>query len=606
MRALERLDGPTLLGEGTVGAIRLRLPGVLWASGPGTELPGTLPAGAARLETLPAPGPMRRAIRVAQSGAVLDLALEIPTPEVSGVTEGFAEAAERVLSVRTPLSASVLRQLGEGSWDLVVWSNARSTFLQSELFVRSAIALRQAAGPAPMLWAPRVALPGRLSFLFALGIDLVDSTEGLWAAAEGAWMYADHDELGEGPGGAGPGDPVERGRHVVQEYALELERVRRAARAGRLRELVEARLVPEPRRGELLRYYDRIGYPFQDEHAPVVGDEVRPYTTREALRRPEVERFRRRFLERYVPPEFKRTLLLVPCSRTKPYSNSPSHRRFAKALEGIPGLATVHKVSVTSPLGLVPRELECVYPARNYDIPVTGDWDEDEKRWVRDALSHIRSGGRYSHVIVHLPREEYGWLKDLVPEGEHIRWTVVEEVPTSHASLAALAAGMGELPGAGSPVLPPGGVLRIVRSELEALALFQFPAPLAKALFAGEVRLAGRPWFQRLTSERKEDLATWREETGLWRLTVAGAEKVANAAAGSRVEVRGGVELRGDLFAPGVASADPEIRIGDDVVLVRAGAVVGVGEARIPGPWMGRLPRGLAVKVRHRAHPSSG
>ena len=98
------------------------------------------------------------------------------------------------------------------------------------------------------------------------------------------------------------------------------------------------------------------------------------------------------------------------------------------------------------------------------------------------------------------------------------------------------------------------------------------------------------------------DLATWRDGTGLWRLTVAGARKALAGTEGSQVEVRGGVELRRDLFAPGDAAASPSLRTGDDVVLIRQGEVLGVGEAKVPGPWMGRLPRGLVVKVRHRSH----
>lgn len=607
MRALERLDGPTLLGEGTVGTLRLTLPGLLWASGPTPVSPTPRSDGSAQLEPLASPGPMRRSFRLVQPAGSLGLDLSISTPEVTGSSEGWSVAAPRVISVRTPVSEAARHQLMEGAWDLVVWANARSSFVQSEAFVRQATTLRDAAGPGPMLWAPRIAIPGRLPFLFSLGIDLLDTTEGLWAAAEGRWIYADHDELDEGPASpsraeGAPPSLEEKARHVEQEYLQELGRVRRAARSGRLRELVEARLVPEPRRGELLRYYDRVGFAFQEQHTPVTGTGVRPYTTKEALRRPEAERFRRRFLERYQPPAFKRTLLLVPCSQTKPYAHSPSHRRFAHALDGVPALSTLHTVSVTSPLGVVPRELECVYPARNYDIPVTGDWDEDERRWVREAVSRLRSKGPYTDVIVHLAREEYAWLADLLPEGEHVRWTVLEEETSSRASLANLGEAVRAAHEADPHPLPPGGPLRVVREELRALASFQFSPALVEALFTEEVRLAGRPWFQRLTSERKEDLATWREETGLWRLTVAGARRVVAHAAGSRIQVRGGVELRGDLFAPGVASADPELRIGDDAILERSGEVVGVGEARVPGPWMGRLPRGLVAKVRHRSH----
>jgi archaeosine synthase alpha-subunit len=601
VRTLVHLDGATLLGEGSVGGLRLSLPGLLLDGIPSWDPPSGL-AELPRIEELSGPGPMQRRLRLRRSEALVDLQFLVPTPEVTGGGEAPSVAGERCLLVRTPLSDVARERLTRDPWDLVIWSNARASFQESERFVREAVDLRETSGPGPMLWAPRVATPGRLALLFSLGIDLLDTTQGLWEVAEGASLAADSDDLETTDERSAP--LPGRFDRLAEEYRQELERVRRFARAGRLRELVEARLVSEPRRGELLRYFDRSGYAFQESHAPVTGEGVRPFTTKEALRRPGAERFRRRFLERYHPPSVKRTLLLVPCSKTKPYARSPTHRRIARALEGVHQPWSIHTVSVTSPLGLVPRELEAVYPACHYDIPVTGDWDEDERRWVREALRFLLASHRYANVVAHLPREEYAWLADLLPPGDRTLWTVVGESTTSTASLGSLTQALHDLPPEPSP-LPRGGVLRLIREELQVLAAFQFSPALAEALFAGEVRLAGRPWFQRLVSPEKEDLATWKEETGVWRLTVAGARRVLAAAAGNRVEVRGGVELRGDLFAPGVASADAEVRIGSDVVLVREGAVLGVGEASVPGPWMGRLARGRVVRVRHRAHPST-
>lgn len=607
MRSLRQLDGAAFLGEVQVADLRISLPSVLWASPtPAFEPPG-LGEGGTRLSELPSPGPLQRAIRLEQGSARLDLNFSVPTPEVTGGEDPGYVLAPRVLAVRTPISESARRRLSEEPWDLVVWANARAALTSSERFVRQAVEMRESVGPAAALWAPRVALPGRLAFLFSLGLDLVDTTEGLWSASGPSWSYAEHEGLEEPPedlpaAGEGASSVARRASFAQAEFHRELVRARRALRAGRLRELVEARVVPEPVRGEWLRYFDRIGYAFQEQHTPVVATGVRPYTTKEALRRPEVERFRRRFLQRYHPPPSKRVLLLLPCSKTKPYARSPSHRRVARALDGLPGLARLHVVSATSPLGLVPRDLECVFPARHYDIPVTGEWDEDERRWVREALQHLQRTGPYVGTIAHLGHEEYGWLSDLLPASPTTAWSVVEEETTSARSLAQLRETVASLLEGPRHEPLPGGVLRVVREELRALAVFQFGAPLADRLFAGEVRLSGRPWFQRLVSPEKVDLATWREEVGLWRLTVPGARRVADAAAGSRVELRGGVELRGDLFAPGVLSADPEVRVGDDVLLLRQGQVLGVGEARVPGPWMGRLPRGLVVKVRHRAH----
>ena len=117
------------------------------------------------------------------------------------------------------------------------------------------------------------------------------------------------------------------------------------------------------------------------------------------------------------------------------------------------------------------------------------------------------------------------------------------------------------------------------------------------------MRLSGRPWFQRVTDGRA-DLATWREERGLFQLTVAGARRLWPDPP-LAVEVDSGVSLEGDLFVPGVHRADERIRVGDAVILVRDGHLAAVGEAALPGRLMTELVRGLAVRVRHREHATT-
>jgi len=57
----------------------------------------------------------------------------------------------------------------------------------------------------------------------------------------------------------------------------------------------------------------------------------------------------------------------------------------------------------------------------------------------------------------------------------------------------------------------------------------------------------------------------------------------------------------GSLLAPGVPAASPEVRAGDEVlVLTERWELVGVGRARMDGPEMVGSARGMAVKVRQR------
>ncbi|HEV2428891.1 MAG TPA: DUF5591 domain-containing protein, partial [Thermoplasmata archaeon] len=472
--------------------------------------------------------------------------------------------------------------------------------------VRAVAELRERLGAEPILWAPRVALPNRLALLAYLGVDLVDSTETLWQASEDRLITS---ALGEiDPEAAAleglcdcsacrSGAPRSGGEHAEDELSRELRLVRTAIRTGRLRELVEARTASDPALSVMLRQADRLAGALLEERSPVTGAGIRGYVLKESHRRPEVRRFRARFLERYRPPPSKQVLLLVPCSKTKPYRNSRSHRRLARALEGLPNLPRLHVVSVTSPLGLVPREIEDLPPARHYDIPVTGDWDEEERGWVRTALAHLLKGAPYRRILVHLDPREYGFLEETFGAAPDRIRTLADDRTTSAEALRSLRAAATEALSGSTAVA--GGALATVREELESLAALQFGRPAAEALFRPPVRLHGRPWFQRITDGGGRDLATWQESRGLFQLTVAGGVRLQTVRA-LEVEVRADVPMKGDLFVPGVEHADPLIRAGDAVCLVRGGSLLAVGEAEMSGRMMQELSKGLAVHLRHR------
>ncbi len=599
-RYVERLEGLALGGSAQAGPLSLELPALIESdAGPSTGPELTLAH---------APGPVgARRLGLSRDAATWELRFPVLAPEVAGTETGVHAIGERAVLLHYPFDTATAAALRAERPDLVVLGNARTLWAEGAPFVAAVGALRRAVGARPVLWAPRVALPHRVPFLVYVGVDLVDSTEGLLAAARGEFYEptlgrGDRDSVRQEHAcdcascRADPPGPL--ADHTRAMYRRAISETRAALRGHRLRELVEARLTAEPALAEMLRYADRDLAPLFEERTVVTGGVSRTYVTAESLRRPEMLRFRARLLERYRPPPSKSVLLLVPCSKTKPYRFSRSHRRFAAALEGLPGLERVHVVSVSSPIGLVPRELEDVYPARQYDIPVTGDWSETERAAVTAALDHLLRTGRYRSVVVHLDPEEYRFVYDRLAGDRPIRASLADDRTTSTAALAALRT---EVAGAleGAPSVS-GGPLAVVREELHELASVQFGRAAAERLFRPPVRLAGRPWFQRL-SDGKVDLATVREERGLFHLTVAGARKIGPPFP-LGIEVDPTLPLTGDLFVPGVRSADPTIRSGDSVVLLRAGALAAVGEAVLPGPLLTDLERGLAVRVRHREH----
>jgi archaeosine synthase len=615
MRTVERLEGLAAAGSATIGPLRTRVPGLIRSRPNGSSEAPTAAGPSLSLTDRGTAGPGQRALDLWDGSQSLPLDLPVPAPEVSG-EPGFACAAGTgVWAVRWPLSDAQWTEVGRADPEALLLLNARALFSEGEPFVRAVGELRERLGARPLLWTPRVALPHRLALLGYLGVDLVDTTEALWRSLEGTYLDTELGTLDAVDAAAErscacpacrSGESPTSGAHADFLMDAELARVRTALRGGRLRELVEARLTAEPLLAEILRYADRGLGGLLEERSPVTGGPVRGYVFRESQRRPEVRRYRDRFFARYRPPPSKQVLVLVPCSKTKPYRSSRSHRRLARALEGLEPFSRLHVVSVTSPLGLVPRELEDMPPARHYDIPVTGEWDEAEQEAVVLAVLHLLSTGSYASVIAHLDPDEYSFLEPALRGAKSVEWTMADDRTTSSEALATLRRGAQRALASVDPVR--GGPMSVVRQELEAVAGMQFGPEAARCLFQDPVRLQGRPWFQRVTDGGKADLATWREDRGLFQLTVAGAQRMLPAHP-LEVEVAEGVPLTGDLFVPGVAHADPGIRVGDAVVLVRAGALLGVGEAALPGRLMAELRRGPAVLVRHRAHspgPPSG
>ncbi|MCI4332083.1 MAG: DUF5591 domain-containing protein [Thermoplasmata archaeon] len=604
---MERISGLAVCGGASIGPLLLTTPSILFAEPESAESAGPFPVHGLTLRERGA-SPGERSLIVGGVGGELPLRFPISAPEVSGISGSVEEAAPGCFVVHAPLDHAQWAALATKRPELVVLANARTLFGEGEPFVRFVEELRQRVGPAPLLWAPRVALPHRLPLLIYLGVDLLDTTEGRIRSIRREYLDPDLGTLDESearsqlrcPCPSCRSDPPgSLAAHAEWLYVDQLSLTKTALLTGRLRELVEARLSAEPVLAELLRYSDRILRQALDERTPVVGSGVRTYILQESHRRPEVLRFRHRFLERYRPPDSKRVLLLVPCSRTKPYRNSRSHRRFSSALEGLRCPERVHTVSVTSPLGLVPRELEDVYPARHYDIPVTGTWDEEERAAVVDAFRHLVHNGPYTDVVVHLDPKEYEFLREHLPTDRRTVWTLQDDSPTRTEAIATLHVALEEATRSLSPV--EHGPLTVVREGLQAIAGMQFGPEAARLLFSDPVRLAGRPWFQRVTDGHGVDLATWREERGWFQLTVPGGLRMLSAHP-LEVELAEHLELAGDLFTPGVVRADPAIRVGDAVSLVRHGELLGVGEALLPPSFMTGLPRGAAVRVRHRRH----
>src|SRR5437773_1010873 len=275
-------------------------------------------------------------------------------------------------------------------------------------FVAAIRRVKESLGPARVLAVTGLATPSNVPVLGYAGSAVIDSSRMVLDSARGLFHTSDGSIEVEEAEPAACGCPsCVAGGDLQGHNDFALHRavllVRNHLAHGRLRELVERRLANAPWNTAVVRHLDLRGYDLVEPYTPVAGREMLAYAS-ESLHRPEVVRFRRRIVERYAKPPSARVLLLLPCSARKPYSASRSHRRFREAIQACKNPSVVHEVIVTSPLGLIPRELERFYPAGAYDIPVTGDWSRDEAAVVADDLEAFVSGatfrGRFPDVRV--------------------------------------------------------------------------------------------------------------------------------------------------------------------------------------------------------------
>lgn len=463
------------------------------------------------------------------------------------------------------------------------------------------IEARRKATPGRLLWAPGLGTPADYALWAYLGVDLFDASPLLLAAVRGQALTTDGvlsaEDAGRLLGDGTPWDTARLVEHNLEAARLELELVRHHIAKGTLRFLAERRVYASAATVEILRRFDRE-HTYLEAAAPRHRATPLPAMTAEALAMPEVEAFRRTFRDDYEPPRTAKVLVLLPCSQRKPYKLSRSHKFFGRALDDSGLRPLVHEVMVTSPLGLVPRELEETYPANQYDVPVTGHWMRDEESIVRAQLAALLDKHDYTHVVVHTGQATFDVLRDLLPE--NVRHTCLKH-PTSVEDCTRLKEELIRIKGElGTVDAWRAGKDRKLE-DLRALATFQFGPAIADDLVADAVAHGRMPFVKLERKDSGVQVGMTTPDRGVLSLTLEGARAL--AAHGRKRVFIGDFKPKGTstLFAVGVEGADPDVREGDEVVVMHKDEVRAVGVARMSAESMTHLKRGVAVALRHTA-----
>ena len=458
------------------------------------------------------------------------------------------------------------------SGDVVMAANWNTVLENPRQYVEYLVALKEKTPPDTLWYAPASALPSNVHILCYSGFCLFDygaadlkTAQHLFCTQDGEFPAGTMADAGCGCEGCRAGDLKLHNRLALDR---ELAVIRMFIAQGQLRELTESRCRLRAPHVAILRHLDSR-YAFTERFAPVVRAGVLRANSGESLSRPEVRRFMERVIDRYIPPEAD-VAVLLPCSARKPYSLSQSHRRFMAAIG-----SRAHELIVTSPLGLVPRELETVYPAMHYDVPVTGYWDAEECAVISSVLARYFRKHRYRRLIAHL---EGGALKVAEAASDAAEVTLEYSCREDPAGSDA----MNSLDNALT------GERRIRDARLHGICSYQFNADI-------DTRgLSMRGTFPELFwSKGRVPCFSLDTAGGMIRPTFDGWSLVPG---GYRVEIDDFVP-EGDILVPGVLNADPAIREGDEV-LVTGSRAIATGRAAMSGHEMERSGHGVAIKVR--------
>lgn len=510
-------------------------------------------------------------------------------------------------------TGSLLRPEGEilGS-DLYIMEGVGILENNARMFLETLIELKARVSPDTALYAPNFALPENVAMLVYFGIDILDDTRAEIAAYSDIYLTSSGsfylDSLTEFPcrcRACALSNPtklmalpkIERAKflkaHNRDALEAELSLVRERIRAGTLREYVEGQCRVRPWLTALLRLGD-FEYSYLEERVPTFRKNQLLADTSEALSRIEIIRFARRIQERYTPPDLD-VLLILPCAARKPYSTSQSHQKFILSLGK--HRKFVHEMILTSPLGIVPRELELTYPAAHYDTAVTGHWDEEEKIWVSGCLEAYLSKHNYKVVVAHV-EGAYREICEKVSSklGIEIIYTAKESLVSLEA-LTNLKSVIESICTAKDFSRKSLNAEEEKKNFLRAIADYQF-GKAAKLLFseeAGKLAVKDRfPKYQLFAG--KKQLATLVPQYGMLALSLEGAELMSKA--GKYIVKIDDFIPFGSILAPGVLQADPQIRPNDEVI-VFGKRVLCVGRALMSGVEMVKSSRGVAVDLRH-------
>lgn len=327
------------------------------------------------------------------------------------------------------------------------------------------------------------------------------------------------------------------------------------------------------------------------------------FTGDEDLYHPDVIKFHSDITKRYRINSKKRLIVLLPCSAKKPYRESKSHKVFTKAIKKA-ARREFHLVeiwSLTSPIGVVPQDLETVYPSAFYDLPVTGEWSEEESqvtgKVLKEMLSHVPSE---IGIIIHVSKG-YQRMVEIGTSNREVVYSWVDKSPTSYEAQDNLREKIAGYFHTKSEDRFKEKSSFIHKSSNEINSLLRYTHGKNVELSLTDVKFLGRPPRPLQAKIGNDHFFSWDSLHGKVNLAPKAAIKIATTS--DNWILTDTNELKGStLFSVGILDASEKISPNDEVLIFNSDKtlLLGVGNAVISGYTMNRVDSGIAAKIRKK------
>ena len=430
-----------------------------------------------------------------------------------------------------------------------------------------AISVLKRRFPGALLWAPGIGGPDNLAVLTWFGIDLFDMARSRQASSAGILLSV-----------GGPRHLIESMnessdmKSQLSQWTQAIAETRSALEQGTLRALADKQSLNSPKLVEHLRRHDKLVSEMKGVLASHVNrTRVFNCFSHSTQSDPLITEWENFICNDYsAPKNLQDVLILLPCSARKPYRLSKSHGRFIRAI----GTSACHEVIVTSPLGLVPRDLEEVWPASHYDVPVTGDWSLDEIARIENMITALLNNHSYKRIINH--------------SGIDLSFVDVEVVDTRQGQSAGSFEVLQRLSEAVKTAVED---FSLSRRRAEQINLDNFSSVSRKHmnndLWLEGVKVRGKPPRWKI-EDKGEQLAQWSIDRGGFALSKPVIKRLAKHKSLPEIHVKSGISWKGDIFHQIVESFDPSIKAGQDLLVMQDGAVIGLARAFAPAwEWPG-------------------